>query len=53
MKTLSISALYHDSAAGLLIDGEIVAAAQEERFTRKKHDASFPTRHSKFPFDKA
>ena len=42
MKTLSISALYHDSAAGLLIDGEIVAAAQEERFTRKKHDPSYP-----------
>lgn len=39
---LGISAFYHDSAAVLLIDGEIVAAAQEERFTRKKHDASFP-----------
>ena len=42
MKILGISAYYHDSAAALLCDGEIVAAAQEERFTRKKHDASFP-----------
>ena len=39
---LGISAYYHDSAACLLVDGEIVAAAQEERFTRKKHDAGFP-----------
>ncbi|MBF0594277.1 MAG: carbamoyltransferase [Candidatus Omnitrophica bacterium] len=39
---LGISAFYHDSAACLLRDGEIIAAAQEERFTRKKHDASFP-----------
>lgn len=39
---LGISAYYHDSAAALLIDGKIVAAAQEERFTRKKHDSSFP-----------
>jgi len=40
---LGISAYYHDSAAALLGDGRILAAAQEERFTRKKHDASFPT----------
>ena len=39
---LGISAFYHDSAAALVIDGEIVAAAQEERFTRKKHDSSYP-----------
>jgi len=39
---LGISAFYHDSAAALIVDGQIVAAAQEERFTRKKHDASFP-----------
>ena len=39
---LGISAYYHDSAAALLKDGEIIAAAQEERFTRKKHDATFP-----------
>ena len=42
MRILGISAFYHDSAAALLRDGEIVAAAQEERFTRKKHDARFP-----------
>jgi len=40
---LGISAYYHDSAACLVVDGRIVAAAQEERFTRKKHDAAFPT----------
>lgn len=39
---LGISAFYHDSAAALVVDGDIVAAAQEERFTRKKHDADFP-----------
>ncbi|HJZ41536.1 MAG TPA: carbamoyltransferase [Bacteroidales bacterium] len=39
---LGISAYYHDSAAALIVDGEIIAAAQEERFTRKKHDPSFP-----------
>jgi carbamoyltransferase len=42
MKILGISAYYHDAAACLLIDGEIIAAAQEERFTRKKHDSNFP-----------
>src|SRR5439155_11999901 len=41
---LGISAFYHDSAACLLVDGEIVAAAQEERFSRKKGDAAFPAR---------
>ena len=45
---LGISAYYHDSAACLVQDGEIVAAAQEERFTRKKHDAGFPTEAVKF-----
>ena len=39
---LGISAFYHDAAAALVVDGRIVAAAQEERFTRRKHDASFP-----------
>jgi len=39
---LGISAYYHDSAAALIINGEIVAAAHEERFTRRKHDPSFP-----------
>jgi carbamoyltransferase len=42
MRILGISAFYHDSAAALIDDGRIVAAAQEERFTRKKHDPSFP-----------
>jgi carbamoyltransferase len=42
MRILGISAFYHDSAAALVADGRVVAAAQEERFTRKKHDASFP-----------
>jgi carbamoyltransferase len=42
MRILGISAFYHDSAAVLLHDGEIIAAVQEERFTRKKHDARFP-----------
>ncbi|MEW6055380.1 MAG: carbamoyltransferase [Bdellovibrionota bacterium] len=42
MKILGISAFYHDSAAALVEDGRIVAAAQEERFTRKKHDSSYP-----------
>ena len=45
MKILGISAYYHDSAAALVEDGRIVAAAQEERFSRKKHDAGFP-RHA-------
>ena len=39
---LGISAFYHDSAAAIVIDGNIVAAAQEERFSRKKHDAGYP-----------
>lgn len=42
MQILGVSAFYHDSAAALIRDGEIVAAAQEERFTRKKHDSGFP-----------
>jgi len=47
-KVLGISAYYHDSAAALIIDGEIIAAAQEERFTRTKHDSSFPRFAIKF-----
>ncbi len=42
MKVLGISAYYHDSAAALVIDGRVAAAAQEERFTRRKHDSAFP-----------
>src|SRR5215831_19978755 len=45
MDILGVSAFYHDSAACLVRDGEILAAAQEERFTRKKHDSGFP-RHA-------
>ena len=45
---LGISAYYHDSAAALIIDGEIIAAAHEERFTRKKHDASFPINAARY-----
>ncbi len=45
---LGISAFYHDSAAALLRDGVVIAAAQEERFTRKKHDSDFPTRAVKY-----
>jgi len=42
MRILGISAFYHDSAAALVVDGRIVAAAQEERFTRRRHDSSYP-----------
>jgi carbamoyltransferase len=45
---LGISGFYHDSAAALLVDGKIVAAAQEERFTRRKHDPRFPTNASRY-----
>jgi len=45
---LGISAYYHDSAAALIIDGEIIAAAHEERFTRKKHDPSFPINAARY-----
>ena len=52
MKTiLGISAFYHDSAATILVDGKILAAAQEERFTRKKHDASYPFNAIEFVLD--
>ena len=54
MKTiLGISAFYHDSAATILINGKIIAAAQEERFTRKKHDPSYPFNAIKFVLDYA
>ena len=48
MKILGISGFYHDSAAAVIEDGRIIAAAQEERFTRKKHDASFPLNACRF-----
>ena len=50
---LGISAYYHDAAAALVVDGEIVAAAQEERFTRVKHDASFPSNAIGYCLDEA
>jgi carbamoyltransferase len=50
---LGLSAFYHDSAAALLIDGQFVAAAQEERFTRKKHDPSFPAGALKYVMSEA
>ncbi len=53
MYILGISAFYHDAAAALLKNGEIIAAAQEERFTRKKHDPSFPVNAIRFCLDYA
>lgn len=53
MYILGISAFYHDSAACLLKNGEIIAAAQEERFTRKKHDARFPGHAIRYCFEEA
>jgi carbamoyltransferase len=50
---LGISAFYHDSAAALVTDGRIVAAAQEERFTRKKNDSGFPRQAIQFCLDEA
>src|SRR5687767_2358790 len=48
MQVLGLSAYYHDSAAALVVDGQVVAAAQEERFTRRKHDARFPVNAVRF-----
>ena len=48
---LGISCFYHDSAAALLIDGKIISAVQEERFSRIKHDDSFPNKSIKFILD--
>jgi len=53
MKILGISAFYHDSAAAIVHDGEVIAAAQEERFTRKKFDASFPHNSCKYCLQKS
>jgi len=53
MKILGISAFYHDSAAAILHDGKVVAAAQEERFTRKKHDPGFPVNAARFCLEQA
>ena len=53
MRILGISAFYHDAAAALIEDGYIVCAAQEERFTRKKHDPSFPLNAIRFCLEEA
>ncbi len=53
MRILGISAFYHDSAAALIEDGNIIAAAQEERFTRKKHDPGFPERAIEYCLEEA
>jgi carbamoyltransferase len=53
MRVLGISAFYHDSAAALIEDGQLVGAAQEERFTRKKHDSGFPEKAVQFCLDRA
>jgi carbamoyltransferase len=53
MRILGLSAFYHDSAAALVEDGRVVAAAQEERFTRKKHDAGFPARAATYCLEAA
>ncbi len=53
MKILGISCFYHDSAAALIVDGEVIAAAQEERFTRKRHDQAFPEKAIEFCLQKA
>ena len=53
MRLLGVSAFYHDSAAALVMDGDIVAAAQEERFTRIKHDSDFPVRAIEYCLDEA
>jgi len=53
MRVLGISAFYHDSAAALIEDGKLVGAAQEERFTRKKHDSGFPEKAVQYCLDEA
>ena len=53
MRVLGISAYYHDAAAALVVDGRVTAAAQEERFTRVKHDKNFPVNAMRFCLEKA
>ncbi|HEX4615905.1 MAG TPA: carbamoyltransferase [Stellaceae bacterium] len=53
MRVLGVSAFYHDSAAALVADGRIIAAAQEERFTRKKHDSGFPEHAVRYCLEEA
>jgi carbamoyltransferase len=51
MRILGVSAFYHDSAVALIADGRVIAAAQEERFTRKKHDSGFPQHALRYCLD--
>ena len=51
MRILGVSCYYHDSAAILVVDGEVVAGAEEERFTRRKHDSAFPKNAIRFCLD--
>jgi len=51
--SIGISAFYHDSAAAIVRDGDIIAAAQEERFTRKRHDSGFPARAIRYCLEEA
>ena len=53
MKILGISCYFHDAAAAILVDGKLIAAAEEERFTRKKHDKSFPINAIKYCLEEA
>src|SRR5689334_2094070 len=53
MNILGISCFYHDAAAALLVDGELIAASEEERFSRKKHDSGFPKLAIQFCLDRA
>ena len=53
MRILGVSCFFHDAAAALLVDGELIAAAEEERFTRIKHDYSFPENAIRFCLDRA
>ena len=53
MNILGISCFYHDAAAAILVDGQLVAAAEEERFSRKKHDEAFPLNAIQFCLDTA
>ena len=50
---LGISAFYHDSAAAIIVNGNIIAAAQEERFSRKKHDSSYPFNAVKYVLEES
>jgi predicted NodU family carbamoyl transferase len=52
-RILGLSAYYHDAAAALVVDGRVVVAAQEERFTRRRHDAGFPANAARYCLERA